>query len=273
MDKVEKNFIHFSLQKYLNIVYYKIIEKGCESLKDAFIGYVEKYDLNLPEYSIKYHHSLRVMNLAKKYSKLLGFTDEDIEIASIIGLLHDIGRFEQFRIYHSFSDSKTFDHANYGAKMLFKNNLIEKFYHNSQHYKIIEYAIKNHNKLAINTKYKSKKMIKHAKLLRDIDKIDIIFLNSNIKEIRHEATSQSISNRVINSIKKHESVNKKHIKNINDKIAFRFSFAFDINYDICLRELKENLICYYYSINDQEKKLKNIFEEVMNYIDNRLNNK
>ena len=40
----------------------------------------------------------------------------------VIGLLHDIGRFEQEAQYHTFNDFKSMDHGDYGAEYL-KNNI------------------------------------------------------------------------------------------------------------------------------------------------------
>ena len=42
---------------------------------------------------------------------------EDVELAELIGLLHDIGR-EQIRRFHSFEPG-TMDHAVFGAELLF----------------------------------------------------------------------------------------------------------------------------------------------------------
>lgn len=57
----------------------------------------------------------------------LGLDQDEIDLASLIGLLHDIGRFEQLKRYNCFIDSKTIDHALLGVQILFDDNLISKF--------------------------------------------------------------------------------------------------------------------------------------------------
>ena len=89
-------------------------------MKEAFDKYVNNYDLNNKDIKKKYLHSYRVMSLSKKYAQLLGWNKHDIELASLIGLLHDIGRFEQLKIYNTFDDSKSIDHAHYGVIELFE---------------------------------------------------------------------------------------------------------------------------------------------------------
>ena len=61
-------------------------------MNKEFEKYIKNYDLNNKEIKKKYLHSYRVMNLSKKYATLLNYNKHDIELATIIGLLHDIGR-------------------------------------------------------------------------------------------------------------------------------------------------------------------------------------
>ena len=97
---------------------------------EEFTKYVSNYDLNDSKIRLKYNHCIRVMNLSHKYATILGFSKTDIELATLIGLLHDIGRFEQIKQYDSYDDLKTIDHADYSVEQLFKHNLIEKFWKN-----------------------------------------------------------------------------------------------------------------------------------------------
>ena len=45
--------------------------------------------------------------------------EEEVDIAWLTGLLHDVGRFEQQRVYGTFTDADSIDHAKYGARILF----------------------------------------------------------------------------------------------------------------------------------------------------------
>ena len=66
---------------------------------------------------------------------------EDENLAKLIALLHDIGRFEQIRLYHTFSDKDSINHAEFGAKLLFEDGLIRKFVETDKYDKIIKNAI------------------------------------------------------------------------------------------------------------------------------------
>lgn len=237
---------------------------------EEFEKYVKKYDMNNVNIKLKYNHSYRVMRLAEKYAKLLGFNDKDLELAKLIGLLHDFGRFEQLRVYNSYNDSKTIDHADYSVVQLFDKKEIEKFSSNKEDYPIIEFAIKNHNKYEIPEMHDERTLM-HAKLIRDIDKLDIIYLFGKLGELNLKGNEKPISEIVIDNIKKHNTVKKNDAVSKNDNIAIQFAFAFDTYNDICLLELKENLK-YYYKQIDCNDIFNEVYEIVNKYIDERIDN-
>ena len=48
----------------------------------------------------------------------MGLTGEDKDVAWLLGMLHDIGRFEQIRCFGTFNDGMSVDHAELGADIL-----------------------------------------------------------------------------------------------------------------------------------------------------------
>jgi len=238
-------------------------------MEEEFYKYVCNYDMNNFNIKLKYEHSLRVMQLSNKYSKLLGFSEPDIKLATLIGLLHDIGRFEQIKVYNTFDDNKSIDHALYGINELFKKNIIKNYDVSEEDKEIIKFAIYNHNKIDIE-KENDERKIMHAKLIRDVDKIDILYFMGYYKEYKIIASDEPVTDEVKEYIYKHESVPKIKRKNSNDKIATTFAFVYDINYDICLEEVKKN-IEYYYNAIDKKEIFKDIYEDVIKYIDERIN--
>ena len=86
--------------------------------KKAFDNYVNRYDLSIPHIHLKYVHSYKVMDVMGELCDMKGKTEEK-DLCLLIGLLHDIGRFEQFRLYHSFLDRETVDHAMYSSCLLY----------------------------------------------------------------------------------------------------------------------------------------------------------
>ncbi|MGN1372039.1 MAG: HD domain-containing protein [Candidatus Coprovivens sp.] len=238
---------------------------------EAFNNYVSNYDLNDYNIKLKYNHSIRVMNLMVKYAKMLGYDSDDVELAKIIGLLHDIGRFEQLKVYHTYNDLKSVDHADYSVVQLFDKGEIKLFTNKEEWYPIIRFAIKNHNKKDI-PGCNDERVLKFTKLIRDIDKLDIIYLIGVLGELNYKIDyDKELSLQVRNAIFKHESVDKSFVNSLNDHIVIHLGFVFDINNDIVLKEYKNYLIQYYERLNDKGL-FKDLFDEVIKYIDERIEN-
>ena len=91
-----------------------------EKAKEEFINYTKNYNLEDTNIKRKQIHSLRVMEISKKIAEYIGLTPEEVKIAELIGLLHDIGRFEQYSNYHTFRDDYSIDHGDYGVQILEK---------------------------------------------------------------------------------------------------------------------------------------------------------
>lgn len=237
---------------------------------EKFTKYVNNYDMNDENIRLKYNHSIRVMELSRKYAQILGFNDEDIYLATLIGLLHDIGRFEQLRVYHSYNDRETIDHAEYGIEQLFDKGLIKNFIKDEKYYDIIKYAIKYHNKFKLPV-CDNERMMMHAKLIRDVDKIDIVYLLGYLGELNSKVTDDDLSPEIIAGFKNYSCVDDKYIRNHNDNLSRTFGYVFDIYNPELLPEIKKN-IYYFYKQIDGEKYFKEIYNIVNKYIDERIDN-
>ena len=137
----------------------------------AFKKYLQDYDLEYGKIELKIRHTYGVVNASEYIAKELSLDDENIELAKLIALLHDIGRFEQIKKFDCFIDNKNIDHAILGNEILFKNTLIRNFIKDTQYDNIISKAILNHNKLSIKDGLTDKELL-HAKIIRDADKTD-----------------------------------------------------------------------------------------------------
>lgn len=147
-----------------------------EKALKTFNIYVSKYNPEDEKIKLKIEHIQRVAKNANDIAENLKLSKEDIDLAWLIGLLHDIGRFEQVRLYHTFNDGKSVNHAEIGVKILFEDVLIREFIEDKQYDEIIKIAILNHNRPAIE-KGLTERQLLHSKIIRDADKIDIYFNN------------------------------------------------------------------------------------------------
>ena len=112
--------------------------------KKAFENYLNDYDPKNEKIKLKIVHTYGVMECSKKITEDMKLSAEDCELAQIIGLLHDIGRFEQLKCYNSF-EPETMDHAAFGVRILFEERLIRRFVEEDKWDEIIKTAIGHHS--------------------------------------------------------------------------------------------------------------------------------
>ena len=67
---------------------------------------------------IKREHTGYVTAIARELAKHLELSEHDVQLAEIMGLFHDVGRFRQYSIYKTFNDAQSEDHADLGLKVL-----------------------------------------------------------------------------------------------------------------------------------------------------------
>lgn len=202
--------------------------------KQEFLKYVNNnYDIQNIHIEMKREHSLRVMEASNNIAKKLDLCQEDIDLATLIGLLHDIARFEQYTKYKTFRDSISIDHGDLAVEILKKNNFIRNFIDTDMYDYIIFKAIKNHNKYKIEEGLNDRELL-FSKIIRDADKIDIFYEAYVMfwKEIEEEIEKSEISKDVEESFKKYEPIKKKSNQNRTyiDKVLIVIAFIFDMNF-------------------------------------------
>ena len=224
-----------------------------------FIKYTEKYDLNNENIERKQKHSIRVMKISREIAEGLNLTQEEVDIATLIGLLHDIARFEQYTKYHTFKDSESVDHGELGVEIL--NRDIRKYIETDQYDEIIKLAVKNHNKYKIQEDLNLKQKL-FAQIIRDADKIDIFYESVELfwKGRESLVEESTISIEVFKQFLDNTQVKAENKKTPIDDVITIMAFIFDINFKVSFQILKEqdyvNKTLNRYNMHDSETKQK-----------------
>ena len=96
-------------------------------VEKSFRDYTAAYDLGDAKVKLKVDHTFRVAALSDVITDSLGMTGYDKDLSWLLGMLHDIGRFEQVRRYHTFRDALSINHAELSADILFRDGLFSRF--------------------------------------------------------------------------------------------------------------------------------------------------
>ena len=243
---------------------------------DEFNNYTSNYDSSDDMIRLKINHTYRVMDYCEELSKSIGLDEEKTNISKIIGLLHDIGRFEQWKKYHTFADKDSIDHADFGVSILKKDNYIRKYNSNSNYDDLILTSIRNHNKYIIPNNLNEEELL-FTKLIRDADKIDILYLYV-IKEIDLELDDNCFNDIVFNTLMNRKDVDRGNLKTKTDRLSVSLGFIFDINYKRSFEIIKENnffniIIDQYIEKTNNEKlkeQLESIRKVISKYIEEML---
>lgn len=257
------------------------IEKAKIAFKDFINEYEDKSDLG---FELKIVHTYHVAENAKKIAQELKLSKEDIELAELIGILHDIGRFEELKITKELNSVK-FDHAGHGSKMLFEEDMIRKFIEDSQYDNIIKKSIENHSRLEIEENLEERTLL-HSKIIRDADKIDNYRVKKDEKVEAifpkrvnkiEDMEESKISDKVYNTI-----LDKKCV-DIHDRVTpldfwvCILAFTFDLNFDVSYKIVKENdyinvlIDRFKYKDIETKSRMENIRKIINEYIDEKIN--
>lgn len=248
-------------------------EEMNKDFEQEFDEYIKKFDMNIKQIRFKYYHSYEVEHLMKKLSIMLKLSEEKTNLACVIGLLHDIGRFPQIQDYGICSDTKTgVNHATLGTNYLFKENHIIDFYDKREHYEIIKDAIDNHNKYEIDKNITGDNLL-FSKMIRDMDKIDIYRVIS--EEYEYTYDKEEITKEVLEEFNNNRCVVSRLIKTKTDSIYSFLGFIYDINFNESFKILKEtnylNILLDKIKVKENSVKEFNLLrEKVNNYVDKMI---
>lgn len=215
--------------------------------KEKFLQFINSnFDINDKKIEHKLNHTFHVVDNAIYICNKMNLSNEDKNIAMIIALLHDIGRFEQAKEFKSFREDITnFDHATLGTKILFEKNLIRTFLTDEQYDSIIKVAIANHSKYELETNMMSEREIMHSKIIRDADKLDSfrakkeddIYVMANIT--KEEVENSLISDNIFEDIMNEKTILSKSRKTAIDIWISYIAFVFGLYFDVSLEYIKE----------------------------------
>jgi len=256
------------------------IEKAVKVFKEYIEPFKDGEELG---FDLKEKHTYEVMKKSKAIAERLNLSEEDINLAELIGLLHDIGRFEEMKVVNSF-DSGKFNHAEYGVKILFEDGLIKRFTEDEKDYPIIKAAILNHSRLAIEDDLDERALL-HSKIIRDSDKLDNFeikinrkpeHLFKNIVNSGDEFENSAISDKVYNSIMNEKCVVLSDRKMPLDYYVTIWGFVYDIYFKESYEIIKQNdyinrlIDRFDYKVPESKEKIEQMRSVLLSWIDKKI---
>lgn len=248
--------------------------------RQAFRKYLEQFDREAEKIKLKIVHTEGVIRCAQDICKRMALSEEDCRLAELIALLHDIGRFEQVRLYDSFEPA-VMDHAAFGVQLLFgERQMIRQFAAEDKWDHIIRQAIARHSDFSVGEGLTPQELL-HACIIRDADKLDNcrVKLDEKIEVLlgcsKEEAGSQAVSPEVWKECLKRSSIHSANRKTKMDYWVSYIAYFFDINYPETCEIILENgyvdkiIERIPYSNRDTEQKMRELYDSVITYLKDR----
>jgi hypothetical protein len=173
-----------------------------------------------------------------------GGDETAVRLARITGLLHDIGRFPQYRRYQSWDDGTTVDHAQLGAKICARMPEIDRMPEGMRS-PLLE-AIRLHNRTALPNDLPppTKNLVR---LLRDADKLDIFAIFRRWLERETEGEGGALgafpegppSPELLLTIENGHTAPRRLRRTKSDILLQQLSWVFDMNFHGTRRRFAE----------------------------------
>jgi putative nucleotidyltransferase with HDIG domain len=208
-------------------------------LLDRFKAYLTS--LSIPDsftrehIDLKVKHTYHVISNSMLIGHGIGLSEPDVQLARIIALVHDIGRFQQFISFGTFDDSLSVNHAELGISVLadlkFLEGIADALVQN-----IILQSVLNHNIPRVDPGLGERTLL-FSRLLRDADKLDIweILTVRNVVNtiLEHsEPEFYDVPMDIYESFINQQVVPAEAALTINDYRLLRLSWIYDMNFPV-----------------------------------------
>ncbi|UZD43940.1 HD domain-containing protein [Selenomonas sputigena] len=178
-------------------------------------------------------HTGRVTSIAVELAKHLRLSAHDVQLAEIMGLFHDVGRFRQFTLYRTFNDAVSEDHAALGLKVLDELPFLARLVPEDE--ALVRFSILNHNKKVI-APTEDVRQLFFARLLRDADKLDIFRV---LRPFLAPPDGTGVSPDFLEKFIAGEQMDYTKIRTMDDRKLVRLMWVYDVNFSWTLQRVKE----------------------------------
>jgi len=220
-------------------------------LHDWFTAFCASYtrsagDDDRRNYLLKEEHTSKVREAAVTIAVDLDCVGADLLLAETIGLLHDVGRFPQYREFRTFKDADSVNHAARSVRVMVEEKLLADLPEAER--RLIIKSVALHNVYRIPEHLDGRESF-FLRLIRDADKLDIWRVFLEYYDLPEDERASAVglgfsdhpdcSPEILDAITAGEMINLVNVKTLNDFKLLQLSWIFDLNFAPTRRMFRE----------------------------------
>lgn len=219
-----------------------------ERARDWLTGYIDSFrDERGVLHSlleVKRVHSFRVRDNCVRIADALGWNGPLRDLAVTAALLHDTGRFLQFKQFRTYYDGASLDHGNLGERVL-KESFPWELLEGEGGKEVVLESVRLHNKKEL-PRNLPKKILPIVRIVRDSDKLDVLRLvrryveENRINDLLPRIIPlEGYSTELVRELGEEGRGSYRNVRSLSDFLLVQLSWAFDLNYGPSFRLLME----------------------------------
>jgi len=228
---------------------------------------------------MKQEHTRRTCEETLVLAERLALDDQQTQIAEVVALFHDIGRFPQFAEYHTFNDAKSIDHSHLSVEVLRREGVLGVLRREERQW--VETAIEHHGHRSLPAQLNGQALL-FSKLIRDVDKLDIYRAVIALYR-RYRADPAGFpwelelpdeprcSADVLDAVMNGKLIDHTAMRTLNDAMLCKLSWVYDMNFAASLARLREQgSLEQVLSLLPATPEIESLGEKIFAYVDARL---
>lgn len=225
---------------------------------------------------LKIDHTRRVRSNMQLLAQSIGFGGSRLRMSEAVGLLHDAGRFDQYRRYGTFIDSRSVNHAALGIAVIERHGILDALADTERD--LIVEAVRFHNAPALPSS-RPPLALAFMRLIRDADKLDIwkVFGDYHRRDqapeaiiVQHLSDQPTWETAIIEAIMEKKMARFAAMQSITDFTLVQLSWVFDLTYPEAFVQAKQRGdLAVLVNTLPKASDVKQAATVVMDYVDER----
>jgi len=228
---------------------------------------------------LKQEHTRRTCAEILALAEHLALDDRQKNVAEVVALLHDVGRFPQFAEYRTFNDARSINHSQLGVEILRREGILSVLRREERQW--VETAVEHHGAKLLPAGLTGQALL-FSQLIRDADKLDIYRTAIQLyRQYRADPTAEFwwklelpdepwVSAVVLETAMNGQLIEHSMLQTLSDMMVCKLNWVYDMNFAISLARLRaQGSLEQLLALLPATPEIERLGEKILAYVDAR----